>query len=125
MATFALSAARAQALASEMIARRGVTVTILRPPAYPVVKAIVTTDWDTIGGSVARLSPEMREFAGVHGAILFSFDADSDVQVGELVSWTDGSGRERAYALHEARGLPVEQSEVLRAFLGVSDATQG
>lgn len=118
-------AIEARQIASEFIAEAGIKVTILRPPSYPVVMAILDTGWESLARGVAQLPREVQDMAGRHGAAMLFFDADADVQVGESVSWTDETGREFAYTLHEARGLKSGLYETLRPFVGLSDPTQG
>ena len=118
-------AQEARQMAAAMIAEAGIAVTILRPPSYPVVSAIIDTGWDNISRGVAQLPREVQDLAGRHGAAMLFFDADAQVQAGEVVSWTDEAGQEFAYTLHEARGLMSGQYEILRPFVGLSDPTQG
>lgn len=118
-------AQEARDLASETIAEAGVLVTILRPPSYPVVRAIIDTGWESIARGAAQLPREVQDLAGRHGAVMIYFPADTQVEVGEMVSWTDEAGREIAYTLHEARGLKSGEYEVLRPFVGLCDPTQG
>lgn len=118
-------AAEARQIVSETIAETGITVTILRPPSYPVARAIIDTGWESIARGVAQLPRDVQDLVGRHGAVMIYFPADTQVEVGEMVSWTDESGREIAYTLHEARGLKSGEYETLRPFVGLSDPTQG